>query len=306
MHPLQWTGGNLQGDMLMRLRGTLRAATADATAVHTLPQIAVKADVTDTATIRALIDSLNLKRCPADAADLADVELSYATTDQQARPYGIHVYSPSCQPYSLANDRPGLLGGKRVGLLHHVAQSIINSEPLFAIIENVTQMLQHPAWKRCAAALKKAGYGVHPCILLLVEIVDEGHSCAREFHACVDGDHDPVLQRCALLSREPWNRRCEDDRHRWSSSCRLTSGIQLDLVATVGSSLRVVGGQTKRSATMHVSFDSPRGAQPAGRRRKLNAIFWIGLEPRMSRCRVRLRRVAAIAPVWAIIPCAPN
>ena len=30
MHPLQWTGGNLQGDMLMRLRGTLRAATADA------------------------------------------------------------------------------------------------------------------------------------------------------------------------------------------------------------------------------------------------------------------------------------
>ena len=41
MHPLQWTGGNLQGDMLMRLRGTLRAATADATAIHTLPQIAV-------------------------------------------------------------------------------------------------------------------------------------------------------------------------------------------------------------------------------------------------------------------------
>ena len=71
--------------MLMRLRGTLRAATADATAVHTLPQIAVKADVTDTATIRASIDSLNLRRCPTDAADLADVELSYATTDQQAR-----------------------------------------------------------------------------------------------------------------------------------------------------------------------------------------------------------------------------
>ena len=179
---VQWTGANLMGDMLAKVRGLIASSNLTHGENHDrllgfagpgklMP--AQVADINDTDEMIRLVRMSRLRECEEDEgfADLSDPSEAAMRSDphMEWRPHAIHLYSPSCKPFSWARFRTRGQGhGRdRERMLHidSVVKIILATRPLCAIIENVTQLLQHKVWREQLPRLKEAGLKVVTVIL---------------------------------------------------------------------------------------------------------------------------------------------
>ena len=165
LHPLQFTGGNLLGEMLMVVRGRFACATGNgkaATAMR-LSQLArktaMKADMRNEEKMFVRYLGLGLQSCHGWSGSLP------------AHSPGSHALvwmSPPCQGFSGAraasssSSRPD----PRTRHMSICARFIAKTQPLLSVIENVPAALKHPAWRQHAKPiLEGAGRRVVEVVL---------------------------------------------------------------------------------------------------------------------------------------------